>query len=145
VNREESSSGLIHLSDVRGEAFLSFVAPNVLLCTIRRHVSELLGAAIVLEFDRMLAQCTRMHLFIDADEMTGYDTEFRSRSTEWGSRARPRLISNHVLVRSKIVAMGVTVANMIIRGNVEMHSNRADFEKSLIGVGGTAAMRRHAG
>lgn len=91
--------------------------------------------------DELTARGVKPTVFNDWWEMTGYDSEARIRLTEWtrSNLALGKTWPSHVLMRSKIVAMGVTVANMALGGALVVHSDRAVFDAEL-----RAAARRSA-
>lgn len=52
--------------------------------------------------------------------------------TAWVQRNRARVAPQHILVRSRIVAMGVATANLILGGDVIIsHFKRSTFEQEL--------------
>jgi hypothetical protein len=69
-------------------------------------------------------------MFFDTENLESYHSDLRIRLTERLARDRGRPTLS-VLVRSKLVAMGVSVANLALRGAVVSHSNRSSFVTSL--------------
>lgn len=57
-----------------------------------------------------------------------YDSAFRVIEQEWIIKNRASLEPIHVLVSSKIVAMGVAVANLAMGGLMTSYSTRASFD-----------------
>jgi hypothetical protein len=62
--------------------------------------------------------------------MTGYDSECRIELTNWvmSHRAQSRLF---IGLRSKIVAMGVSVANLALGNVIQTHASPATLESAL--------------
>ncbi|MBL8682455.1 MAG: hypothetical protein JNK05_25030 [Myxococcales bacterium] len=78
---------------------------------------------------------SNMSFFHDWWELDTYEQSARQRLTEW-RRAAPRGTTkdSHVLVRSKLLAMGVAASAIVLRMvGVEMraHTDRAAFERAL--------------
>jgi hypothetical protein len=88
------------------------------------------------EMDVLAKQAPTFHLFNDNDEMDGYDSAFRTTMTEWAQKHKERLQCTHVLVRSRLVAMGVTVAQLVLRENLKMYADRKSFEAAFAALGG---------
>lgn len=63
--------------------------------------------------------------------MTGYDSDARQALTAWTDRQRPHLRGIHILVHSKIVAMGIAVANLATGGITVTYASRTEFESVL--------------
>lgn len=71
-------------------------------------------------------------MFNDWAEMETYDSECRRVMTEWVIRHRDRVERIHILVRSKLVAMGVTTASLLIgHGLLISYAHRSAFEDAL--------------
>ena len=47
---------------------------------------------------------------------------------DWGVRKKDRILSTHVLFRSKVVAMGVSLATALLRGQLTGYSSVHEFE-----------------
>ena len=105
-------------------------APGVVL----QRVTGKAGIAIAREIGRQLERILERHdavvLFDDFAEMTGYTSEGRIELTEWSKRNWSRLRSTHILVGSKLVAMGVSVASIALPG-LRSYDDRARFEAML--------------
>jgi hypothetical protein len=63
--------------------------------------------------------------------MTSYDTDLRTELTAALARERKCIGCLHVLVRSKIVAMGVSVANLALGGIITIHGSAPSFHAAL--------------
>jgi hypothetical protein len=73
-----------------------------------------------------------VEVFLDWQAMTGYDSECRKQLTDLVLNNRERFAKVHVLVRHKLVAMGVTTASMLIGGAILVaHTERSQFEQLL--------------
>ena len=73
----------------------------------------------------------RLTLFFDFWDMPGYDSAFRVAMTDWMLANRARLEPMHVLARSPIVRMGVSVVNLSLGGLIHTHGMRATYDSAL--------------
>jgi len=75
---------------------------------------------------------TSVRIFHDWEAVTGYDSEARVHLTRWTlSAPRKALAECHVLVRSRLVAMGVSTAALalhVVDVPLSSYSVRAEFE-----------------
>lgn len=128
--REELPDG-VRISDGRGIIDVRNPAPHVELIRCEgyaraEHVAEILEGR-----DRIVRACGKIAIFDDLEDLRGYDSDVRSRLTGWSRDHRPKIVAFHILVRSKIVAMGVSLANLAIGGAIVAHTRRAAFEAAL--------------
>jgi hypothetical protein len=63
--------------------------------------------------------------------MIGYDTDVRVRFTEWAKRNQDRIGLGQVLLKSKIVAMAVSVVALATGRASIVQNKRNVFEKAL--------------
>ncbi len=107
-------------------------APGIVL----QRVAGKAGVAIARDIGRQLERILERHesivLFDDFAEMTGYTSEGRIELTEWSKRNWSRIRATHILVGSKLVAMGVSVASIALPG-LRSYDDRARFE-AMLGV-----------
>lgn len=81
----------------------------------------------------------RPDLFIDLTQMTSYDSDYRKAISKWGSENYRRFGEVRVLVRSKLIAMGIAVSNLTAEGKLKPTTQRSDFETAF-----ATAMARHS-
>ncbi|APR79110.1 Hypothetical protein A7982_04457 [Minicystis rosea] len=123
--------GSSRVEDARGTAIFSEPAPGVLLVRIVGHVTlDAANAAIALR-RKALRTTPILHLFDDAWEAIGYDSDVRLRLTTWAKENSDRIGSHHLLIRSKILAMGVSVANMALKNRITAHTAEESFAAAL--------------
>jgi hypothetical protein len=80
-------------------------------------------------FDRIAAiTLGALDAFHDWEAVTGYESIVRQELARW-SEVHEKAGEVHVLVRSRLVAMGVSVANVALGGMIQVYSDRAKFEK----------------
>ena len=111
---------------------LSRPSPGVILGRLVGHLTEEVSRGLNLESEKFLVSTRRNLIFCDWYEMTGYDSGARIASTEWVERHRASLERFHILFRSKLVSMGVAVANIATGGILQPTSNLAVFENELL-------------
>jgi hypothetical protein len=70
----------------------------------------------------------RFVLLADFWDMQTYDSQVRVGWTGWCTKHRADLDGLHILLRSKLVAMGVTVANLALGGLITVHTERTKFD-----------------
>lgn len=76
----------------------------------------------------------KLYVFHDWLDMTGYDSRTRVRLTMWSVAHRTAYQEVHLAVRSRIVAMGVQVANVPLGGFMRAHTGLASLEVELVRV-----------
>ncbi len=114
-----------------GESRVWSPAPRVIVTSFSGYGSYAFAAVIKRDTMAFAEPGTRSLLFTDWYDMTGYDSAARVELTRWMSWMRPRISEFHLLVRSKIVAMGVAVANLALGGWVNSTTNRRAWEEML--------------
>jgi hypothetical protein len=79
-------------------------------------------------FAKLPPQPGGFRMFWDTDENSGYKTINRERLEAWQNENRARLASIVVLVRSKLMAMAVSIANLSNGGFIKVTSDRRRFD-----------------
>lgn len=107
------------------------IAPGLLYCRLAgyikmEHVEQLLFAA-----NKEIRTGFRAHLFIDADDVHGYDTEVRKVFQTWAKRNRVSVKGVWVLYRSPLVKMGLSLANAYTSGIIRGFGNSDEFDQAL--------------
>lgn len=70
-----------------------------------------------------------IHIFADFSELRAYDSEVRIEATKWFRARGPRTAMFHALIKSKIVAMGVTTMGLIAGLAIHAYADAEQFEK----------------
>lgn len=81
--------------------------------------------------DRIMVSGQRVIVYHDWEHLTGYDSEARVRLTTWATQFFKEIEAVHILTGSKIVHMGVSVANLALRGMITSYTNRHRFEQAF--------------
>ncbi len=118
-------------SDGRGTLEITTVRPGVVLQRFRGHALGPMASVIGERLDRELSRAQQIIVFDDWEEATGYESEVRIRLTAWTRERLDRIPETHVLVRSKLLAMGIAVANVAVSGKLRAYTSRAAFEAAL--------------
>jgi len=80
-------------------------------------------------------------VFHDWEGVTGYESVVRQELVRW-SQEQTKSGEVHILVKSRIVAMGVSVANVALGGELKVYSDRQKFDKARTET--TASRRRQS-
>lgn len=124
----------LHRSD-RGQLRMWLAAPSVLLFKYKGHSDA--GYLPFIEQvynDTLDALPGRTYIFVDCEDQTGYDPEFRRGIIEWSKRVVPRTHTYVLFVRSRLVAVGVAVARVLVGGvarHAEVVTEREAFRAKL--------------
>ncbi len=112
---------------------LDIWVPSASLVLVRMTgVGDARFAGPVLEhFDAAAKAGAPVHLFVDFQRLDTYESGLRTRATAHLGGQRQNIGGLHVLVRSRLVAMGVAVANLALGGIIRAHSQRASFSEAL--------------
>jgi hypothetical protein len=102
-------------------------SPQIVLVKFEGHGDAAFVPPVVDVFEFALAATGSMSLFFDAVLLRSYDSRLRTELTTRFARDLDRIAELHVLARSRVVAMGVSVANLALRGRIEPHVDRATF------------------
>ena len=109
-----------------------FPARTVALHRVVGHADLPIATLIAAHLEEHMAMTKApVTIFDDFDEVTGYDSDTRLRMTEW-TRDNDSVVSGvHILFRSKLVAMGVSVANLALQGSIRSYDDGSKFYKAL--------------
>src|SRR5436190_710468 len=110
----------------KGTLTITYPAHGVILFSYKGHINASAVPFIEKAVDRVLETGVKPDIFVDAADMSGYDSDYRVGVTKWGEKIRKRVGIFLLLVRSKFVAMGVTVSNMMLGGFMTATTKRAD-------------------
>jgi hypothetical protein len=129
---EEQGTDLREARTDRGSARLWVLAPTVYVTSVTGHMEDV--HADLFEsygLERIRKAPGKLVVFHDWFDMTGYESRCRTRLTSWSVKRIEHYEEVHLGVRSKLVAMGVQVANIALRGLITAHSDRAKLEVEL--------------
>jgi hypothetical protein len=115
----------------RGRLALWVAEPGFLIFQLVAHGDKSFVEPIVMGFQRSLDHLRPVQMFVDAELMTSYDSELRTEVTAALLEQRSSIESLHIVVRSKIVAMGVSVANLALGGLMTIYKEPDRFLEAL--------------
>lgn len=130
MERRELPDGF-ELSEARAIVTIRRPAKHIELIRCDGYAEAIHIELILKNREAILAECGRIALFDDLEDLRGYDSGVRLRLTDWGKKHRAQIVAFHILTRSRLVAMGVTVANLALGGHIRAHTNRASFDVAL--------------
>jgi hypothetical protein len=102
-----------------------------MLFTYRGHLTADVVPFIDATVDRVLRAGIRPHFFVDLEHVSGYDTEYRRAMGPWARRVELDVEGWFFLVRSRIVAMGVTISTLHARAPIKATTKRSEFEAAM--------------
>ena len=115
----------------RGSLRIRRPVPEVLVFVEEGHL-DTEAASLIAEASNNALKCPRpLHLFVDAYDLVSYTPDVRKGPTDWLMANRSRLAVQHMLVRSKITKMGLSVASLALGGLIKGHASRASFGLAL--------------
>ncbi|MCS6899211.1 MAG: hypothetical protein RMJ98_03970 [Myxococcales bacterium] len=127
--------------DARGELIIQRPAPGVLLYIEKGYLEGSRGELIVAGMDRELKFAPKLTIFVDGEHLEGYDPPVRTMPTDWLKKNTARVDSQHMLVRSQIAKMGLSVAGLVLGAVIKGYTERRPFEQALQAVVARAPLR----
>ena len=114
----------------KGELHIRFPAPGIVEFQCIGHFTPDFADMAGDPITRARESAPHIFIFVDCDQMTGYDSAFRTKVTDrlriHGKRTRLPIT---FLVRSKLLAMGITVASVALRGTPRVYSEREEYNR----------------
>lgn len=111
---------------------LTRLAPSVVLSTAIGYNSGDSAPLITAEMSRLIPATGKLHSFVNLSQQTGQASAAREWWAAWVKQNRPQLGVTHMLVRSKVMDMAISVTAMIIGGGqIKSHSSPASFEAAI--------------
>jgi hypothetical protein len=104
-------------------------SPAVLFTSLRGHPDASMGGELAAALDEHLESPYLRQLLFEAEQLVGYDSSVRIEGTRVLLKHRERIV--HVLVRSKLVQMGLAVMNVAFQGEIRGYKERGAFLRAL--------------
>lgn len=117
--------------DERGELAIQRPAPGVLLFIEKGYLVGARGEPIIAAMERELKVASKLTLFVDGEHLEGYDPPIRTMPTDWLKKNAARVECQHMLVRSQIAKMGLSVAGLVLGAVIKGYTSRRAFEQAL--------------
>lgn len=134
LQQEPLADGGLRYFTARGGVRLWELTESLLVLRFDGYTEAALAAAFLPHTMAFARRVERFTGFLDLSEISGYDTEVRTLSTEATRAFLPRIGGMHFFVTSRLVAMGVSVANLALGGRLTVHTTRAPFFAALAGA-----------
>jgi hypothetical protein len=96
-------------------------------CAFSGYLEKEIVSKITHPIDKLIGQGARPVIFNDWWDLSGYDSDARLKLTDWIFWIRGKIVGSHILVRSKIVSMGVSIANLALGGMLTVYTDRQEF------------------
>ena len=109
------------------------IPSNLVLYLQCRGFASATMVARVIDHRERAVRVGRVALFNDLLDLDGYDPPVRDELTRWQKRNKNRVLATHVLLRSRIVAMGIQMASLALGEHLVTYSRVADFDGVLRG------------
>jgi hypothetical protein len=124
--------GVKKLQARRGELWIWREAPRVFVFKYTGHLTVEM-VPFVRETVGTLppAGGGKVDMFVDLMDVSGYDTDYRVAITEWGKDTTPHVGTFALLLRSKLIAMGVAVSNLAVGGVMRPYTDPKAFDDAL--------------
>jgi hypothetical protein len=121
----------VYASD-KGRVVVRWPAKHVLVYIESGFLKAEFAAAINTALDAFVAKADRpIHVFVDAWDLDGYDSEIRIGASKWLEDNRSHVAKQHMLVRSKLARMGLAVASLMLGGLLQGYTDREAFDRAL--------------
>ena len=105
------------------------LAPGAVLVTGIGYNSGQCAPLVTAELSRVIPTAGKLSAFVDLSGQTGQASSAREWWGDWAKQNRPQLATTHMLVRSRMMDMAISVLVMIIGSEmVKTHSTRISFE-----------------
>jgi hypothetical protein len=112
----------------RGSVVITFPAPHIFVGTITGFYDVALLPAYLEGMSLAAARsAATIYLFHSWEAMTSYDTDCRKQMIAWAMARRATIQQeHHVVMRSRLVAMGVSTAAVLLGGKIVQAYTDAD-------------------
>ncbi len=129
---EDLATDAQELTTDRGTARLWALTPTVYVTSVVGHMEVAHGDLFVRFAEKRIREANgKVNVFHDWIEMTGYESRSRQRLTAWSLANLDAYSEVHLALRSKLVAMGVQVANIALGGKIRVCTTRVRLEVEL--------------
>lgn len=130
-------SRVVDERDDRGSLEIYLPSPDLCVTIARGHLSSAMARRWIDTIDPHFQRGVVFRTFHDWEGLSSYDSLARRLLTTWLARNSNRVVSADFLVTSRIVAMGLSAANVMttLAGlTLVAHTERAAFEAAYRGA-----------
>ena len=118
-------------SSERGLLVIRELSPTVTLFLEQGHLDADFAPVLLAGLQATLRRPGRQHLFVDAEGLTLYAPEIQHAATAWLRAHRQRIVTQHMLVGSRLTQAGVSLASVNVGSAVRGYNVREHFEAVL--------------
>jgi hypothetical protein len=130
VQRVDRDDAWIH-ETARGRLTLFSAPPGTQHTRVTGHFCAELASILLADADRLLTQRPELVVFHDWADMEGYDSAARLAVTSWCLHHLDAIQAAHLASGSKLVSMGIAVANIALGGRLNAYAKREIFLRVL--------------
>jgi hypothetical protein len=124
----------VQMRSERWELRATNPAPHTLLSRVSGQVDLEAVRHLMRAFDQVAASQGVVDAFHDWELVDGYTSEAREAYVRWSSGHPEKVSSVHILVRSRMVSMAISVGNLVVGGFLQPYSDRKAFDQMLLGT-----------
>lgn len=117
--------------DERGKLEITSPRPGIVVERFEGYALLPMADAIIGRLGEEIARHGEIIVFDDWGDATGYESAVRLRLTEWTRAQGAQVRDTHIFVRSKLLAMGISVASMTLNKHLHSHASRSSFDAAL--------------
>jgi hypothetical protein len=111
----------------RGNLGIWAPAPGIVLVQLTGYGEEEYASHIINAIDSGLESGARLKMFYDMEAVSSYDSALRTKLTSRFLECRKEIDALVVIARSRLVSMGIAVANLALGGIIKLHEDHAAF------------------
>jgi hypothetical protein len=119
------------MAEPDGTAVLEQPSQGVILIVMQGRVGGLAGRTVARQLSNALKDGGPKKTFWDLEAMVDYHSDVRTHCTQALLSNLANVTSVVVIAKSKLVKMGVAVANVALGGRIQSLDNRAKFDAAL--------------
>ena len=120
----------VRVTSPRGELAYWQLTPSVLATEVRGFMTHEMARTIIERASPLFERQTRVHGFHNWLQMVNYESACRVDLTAWILQNRTKAFL-HIAVTSRMVAMGVAVANMALGNIISVYSDEKALSEAL--------------
>jgi hypothetical protein len=115
----------------RGEVEIRFPAHGMLHTWVAGHMDTSVADFIRTAGNEVISRHGRLLAFHEWADAETYDSAARKLLTDWGTEITADVVKVHILFRSKLAAMGVSVASVVLGGMIAPYQDAQKFQRAL--------------
>jgi hypothetical protein len=105
-------------------------APNVVVSRVTGHATVGLAQRYTSLLEGEILRAP-VEIFHDWSNVVGYDTDARRHLNDFNAVHGASVVQAHMLVSSKIIAMGISVSSLLAQRDFAAYTDRREWERAL--------------